>query len=432
MSTAPPPASQWPHGLPRHVTPSSRTPSAHWSLAAILSLGVVCMMDAAIVAGLLTPIKADLHLTDAAFGQIAASFTLAGVLGAPLFGYAAGKVGRKPVLLAGAVIWSLASACNALAGGVAGLLFWRSLTGFGEAAYQSLAPGWLADLYEKRWRNLVFSIFMVRNKIGSALALALGSWLASAYDWRLAFLLSGVPGVLCAIWLWFLPEPTPGASDADGPTAPVSRRLTWREQVQILKIGRYSAHLAALALFFSGVWTAQMWAPAYLHRVFALPNATASGFLAAVLLFTTPVGLLGGYLAGRWLAPHRWGLTSALAITALLTAAAFTIAFSTRDLATAKLFIILAICAFGSTAGSLTTLLVELVPAHLRTAAGSFGAIISTGISGAAAPWLLGSLSDRIGLDRAIFLGPAAFALAALIWLATLIFTASSHKADHA
>jgi hypothetical protein len=126
-----------------------------------------------------------------------------------------------------------------------------------------------------------------------------------------------------------------------------------------------------------------MWSPAYLHRVFALPNAAASGFLASVLLFTTPVGLLGGWLAGRWLAPHRWGLTSALAVTALLTAAAFTIAFSTRDLATAKLFIILAICAFGSTAGSLTTLLVELVPGHLRTAAGSFGAVISTGVSGA-------------------------------------------------
>jgi fucose permease len=134
---------------------------------------------------------------------------------------------------------------------------------------------------------------------------------------------------------------------------------------------------------------------------------------------------------GRWLAPHRWGLTSALAVTALLTAAAFTIAFSTRDLATAKLFIILAICAFGSTAGSLTTLLVELVPGHLRTAAGSFGAVISTGVSGAIAPWVLGALSDRIGLDRAIFLGPAAFALASLIWAATLIVS-SSHKADHA
>jgi MFS family permease len=138
------------------------------------------------------------------------------VLGAPLFGYGAGKLGRKPVLILGAVIWSLASACNALAGGIAGLLFWRSLTGFGEAAYQALAPGWLADLYEKRWRNLVFSVFMVRNKIGSALALALGGWLASAYDWRLAFLVSGVPGLLCAAWLWFLPEPLPGASDAPG------------------------------------------------------------------------------------------------------------------------------------------------------------------------------------------------------------------------
>jgi predicted MFS family arabinose efflux permease len=425
MSTAPPPASHWPHGLPRHVTPSSRTPSAHWSLAAILSLGVVCMMDAAIVAGLLTPIKADLHLTDAAFGQIAASFTLAGVLGAPLFGYGAGKVGANPCssgrhhLEPGLGLQRAGRRHRGPAVLAQPHRLWRGgLSGAGP---------WLAGgSLRKRWRNLVFSVFMVRNKIGSALALALGSWLASAYDWRLAFL-SGVPGCY-APWLWFLPEPLPGASDAPADRSGLPPPHL-HEQFQILKIGRYSAHLAALALFFSGVWTAQMWSPAYLHRVFALPNAAASGFLASVLLFTTPVGLLGGWLAGRWLAPHRWGLTSALAVTALLTAAAFTIAFSTRDLATAKLFIILAICAFGSTAGSLTTLLVELVPGHLRTAA--LSAQSFPPVFRARSPWVLGALSDRIGLDRAIFLGPAAFALASLIWAATLIVS-SSHKADHA
>ncbi|HZV11026.1 MAG TPA: MFS transporter [Novosphingobium sp.] len=381
-------------------------------------LGIVCVVDAMIISSLLTPIKADLGLNDEAFGRIAAAFTLAGVLGAPLFGYAAGRLGRKPVLIAGAVLWSIASAFNALAAGVAGLLFWRAVTGFGEAAYQGLAPGWLADLYDKRWRNLVFSVFMVRNKIGSALALALGAWLAGAYNWHIAFLVSGLPGLVCAAWLALLPEPRPGAADG---YAEAPRHLTWREQLSVLRHGRYAAHLAALALFFSGTATAQMWAPAYLHRVYALSNAAASGFLATVLLATLPVGLVGGYVFGRWLSPYRWGLTAALAATSLLAAGFFAQAFLTRDLATAKLFIILAICAFGSTAGSLTTLLVELVPPHLRTAAGALGAVVVAAISGALAPWLLGYLSDRIGLDRAILVGPAAYALAGLIWIASLV-----------
>jgi predicted MFS family arabinose efflux permease len=390
----------------------------HASLAILLALGVVCTFDAFIISALITPIKAELALTDERFGLIAAAFTAAGVIGAPLFGYVAGRYGRKRALIVGAVLWSLASSGGALASGVAGLMLWRALTGFGEAAYQGLAPSWLSDLYDRRWRNFVFSLFMVRNKIGSALGLALGAWLAARYDWRAAFLVSGIPGLILAATLLLLPEPEPGASDGESGG---QRRLSFGTQLGVLKVPPYVAHLAALAFFYSGTMTAQMWAPAYLHREFGLSNLEASGFMAAVLLFTAPVGLIGGFIAGRALARFATGLTWALATTSWLAAASFTVAYASHDLVTAKSFIILAVIAFGSTAGSLTTLLVEHVPAVLRASAGAIGALVSAAISGAVAPWLLGHLSDRYGLSHAIFLGPASYALAGLIWLAAAL-----------
>ncbi len=390
----------------------------HGSLLVLLALGVVCALDAGILAALLTPIKQSLGLHDQAFGAVAAAFTVAGMAGAPLFGYLAGRFGRKPVLIGAVLLWSLASSAGALTGGVASLVLWRSLTGFGEAAYQGLVPSWLSDLYDQRWRNFVFSLFMVRNKVGGALSLALGAWLASAYDWRIAFLASGVPGLLLALSLLALREPVPGASD--GHSVP-QRPSRLREQLAVFRVRPYVMHLAALGFFFSGMYTAQMWAPAYLHRVFGLSNGAAAGFMAAVLLFTAPAGLIGGYVFGRTLSRFASGLTVALAVSSLVAAVLFALAFATRDLAAAKLLIVLAVISFGSTAGSLTTLLVETAPAQLRTAAGSFGALVSAGVGGALAPWLLGYLSDRHGLDRAIFLGPAAYALAGLIWTASAI-----------
>lgn len=400
----------------------------HGALVALLALGVICVFDASIVTALLTPIKADLALNDEAFGRIAAAFTLAGIVGAPLFGYLAGRFGRKPVLIGGIVLWSLASAGGALAAGVAGLLIWRALTGFGEAAYQGLAPSWIADLYDRRWRNFVFSLYMIRNKLGTALALAVGSWIAGLYDWRAAFLLSGIPGLLLALVFLFVREPRPGA--ADGAPAAAAPRPGWRAPFGLLRIPAYAGHLAALAFFFTGTATAQMWTPAFLHRVYGLTNPEAAGFLATVLLATTPVGLIGGFLAGRILTRYRAGLALALAGTSAIAAAAFALAFLSRDLATTKAAIIVAITAFGSTAGSLTTLMVETVPPHLRPAAGSLGAVVSAGFAGIVGPWLLGFLSDVYGLDRAIFLGAAAYALAALVWLGSALARPSAPAAS--
>jgi hypothetical protein len=91
--------------------------------------------------------------------------------------------------------------------------------------------------------------------------------------------------------------------------------------------------------------------------------------VAEVLLATAPAGLIGGYLVGRYLSGSRGGMQAALSVTSFLSGALFAVAFATRDLTVAKTMAVLAIIAFGSTAGTLTTLLVETVPPALRSVA---------------------------------------------------------------
>jgi MFS transporter, Spinster family, sphingosine-1-phosphate transporter len=398
--------------------------SRHASLALLLALGVVCVVDAVIISSLLTPIKAGLHLTDEQFSRTASLLTFAGIAGAPVFAFFANRFGRKRVLLVGILLWSVASIESGLAAGLAGLLLWRATTGFGEAAYNGLTPSWIADLYSAKWRNFVFSLFMLRNKVGYAIALWVGATVASRYDWHHAFFVAGIPGLLLALGLLFLKEPSPGESD--GRILQASRPKS-KDLLQVFRYPGYVAHAVALLVFFIAQ-TALIWIPAYLHRVYGLTNKEAAGFFAGVQLYTLPIGLIGGYLAGLTLQRLRGGLAAFLSLTSFISAAAAYLAYTSHDLATTKAFIITFVCAFGASAGTLTTLVVETVPPEYRISAGSFSAIISTGVSGIVGPELIGILSDHFGLQRAILVAPTAYFIAGLLWAALAIWLAAQNR----
>ncbi|THF62792.1 MFS transporter [Pseudothauera nasutitermitis] len=398
-------------------SPSRWQHNSHASLTLIWLLGVVCVLDAMIIASLLTPIKAEFGFSDEQIGRLSSMFTLAGILGAPIFGVLANRFGRKAVLLTGVAIWSVSSIATGLATGFLGLLFWRVATGFGEAAYNTLAPSWLADLYRPRWRNLVFSLYMLKNKIGTAAALALGGWLAAEYGWRTAFFVAGLPGLLLAALLLWVREPAIGALDDIQPgEAPARARPGVRESLAVFRYPGYVLHSLALLFFFTAM-SVQIWIPAYLHRVFDLSNQQASGFLAQILLYTLPVGLLGGYFSSLFLRPFRWGFPAFLATTSLLAAGAFAIAYGSRDLTVAQIAIAAGIALFGFSAGTLTTLIVETVPPYLRNSATALSVVLTSGIAGIVGPELVGRLSDAHSLAQAVFVAPVAYAAAGLIWI---------------
>lgn len=394
---------------------------SHLSLTLIGLLGVVCVLDAAIISSLLTPIKAEFGFSDEQMGRFSSLFTLAGILGAPVMGALANRFGRKRVLLCGATVWSIASLSTGLATGFIGLLFWRAITGFSEAAYNTVAPGWLADLYRPRWRNLVFSLYMLRNKIGTAAALALGSLLAAEYGWRTAFFVAGLPGLVLALLLLKSKEPAIGAMDDANAAARDGAPLSLRDSLSVFRYPAYLLHTAGLLLFFIAM-SVQIWIPAYLHRAFALSNPQASGFLAQVLLYTLPMGLIGGYFSSLVLRPYRWGFPLFLACTSLLASGAFTLAYGSSTLAVAQGGIIAGIAAFGFSAGTLTTLIVETVPPYLRNSATAYSIVLTSGLAGVIGPELVGRLSDQATLTTAMFVAPVSYASAGVVWLALAVW----------
>ncbi|MFT4103223.1 MAG: MFS transporter [Burkholderiaceae bacterium] len=389
----------------------------HGSLALMLLLGLVGVVDMTITGALITPLKQAFALSDEQLARLTSVFNFAGMVGAPVFGWFASRHGRKASIVLGAVVWSIGSIASGFAGGLTSLLLWRALTGFGEAAYNGLAASWLADLYRPRARPLVMAAYMVKNKVGVAVAMALGGWAAARWGWEAAFLIAGAPGLLFALLLARVREPVAGVTDGEPPLA-APRRIGFREGLVVLRHPGFVIHTVAVLLFYVGM-IGQSWIPAFLHRAYDIDNKTASLYLAQVMLYTLPAGLIGGFLAGRYLRAQAWAFPLFLAATMLLAAAQLWLAYSVHDEQLTRWLIGTATATFGLSMGPMTTLSMETVPPALRPHA-TFLFVPVLGIATILAAQALGLASDAFGLDRAILISPAGYLGAGLVWLVFL------------
>ena len=140
------------------------------------------------------------------------------------------------------------------------------------------------------------------------------------------------------------------------------------------------------------------------------------------------MGLLGGYFSSLVLRQYRWGFPLFLASTSILASLAFSLAYSSPTLSHAQVGIIAGIAAFGFSAGTLTTLIVETVPPYLRNSAMAYSIVLTSGLAGVIGPELVGQLSDRYTLGVAMYVAPVTYASAGIVWLVLALWLARSQS----
>src|SRR5207245_3123398 len=89
------------------------------------------------------------------------------------------------------------------------------LIGFGEAGYAAVAPAIISDLFAREKRARTLAVFYTATPVGSALGFVIGGFVAQRWDWRHAFWVAGVPGLLFAVLAVFMGEPARGAQDEE-------------------------------------------------------------------------------------------------------------------------------------------------------------------------------------------------------------------------
>jgi len=124
-----------------------------------------------------------------------------------VWGPVADRVGRRPVLLWGLLIYTLASVGSVLAASIETLIAWRVLQGASMAAAVVCARAIVRDLYEPQQGAQVMSLALSGLGVLAILAPALGGLAAHYWGWRAALGLVAAMGALTgAFVVWRLPE----------------------------------------------------------------------------------------------------------------------------------------------------------------------------------------------------------------------------------
>ena len=156
----------------------------------------------------LGPLSVDMYLPalPAIAGELAASyaevqqslsaFVLGLGAGQLLFGPLSDRVGRRPVLAAGLILYALASGALALASDVPQLVLLRFLQALGGAAGVVLARAIVRDLFEGIEAARALAFVMLVTGIAPLLAPLIGGWLLLLASWRAVFWLLAAFGAL--------------------------------------------------------------------------------------------------------------------------------------------------------------------------------------------------------------------------------------------
>ncbi|WP_031086556.1 MFS transporter [Streptomyces sp. NRRL WC-3549] len=178
----------------------ARADRARRPVVAALMLGMgLAAIDGTIVATAVPQIVGDLG-GFAVFSWLFSGYLLAVTVTLPVYGKLSDTFGRKPVLVAGIILFLVGSLLCAAAWNMAALIAFRVVQGLGGGALQGTVQTIAADLYPLKERPRIQAKLSTVWATSSVAGPALGGLLASYADWRWIFLVNLPVGGL-ALWL---------------------------------------------------------------------------------------------------------------------------------------------------------------------------------------------------------------------------------------
>src|SRR4030088_2967904 len=165
-------------------------------------------------------IARDLSFSNQQVGLIASALSFTWAVSAFLGGALSDHTGRrKAVLLASAIAFSLCSVISGLAGSFLALFAARFLMGLVEGPFMPVCQSLLASESEdsRRGHNMGVMQNFGSNLLGSFVAPLVLVPLAAHWNWRAAFFLAGVPGLVMAVLIArYVHEPQKKSQPAAG------------------------------------------------------------------------------------------------------------------------------------------------------------------------------------------------------------------------
>lgn len=268
-----------------------------WGAVLALSLCVVAVIASEFMPiALLTPIAADLRITEGSAGQAIAVSGLLAVLTSLVISPATRGIDRRVVLLGLTLLMIGSGVMVALAPSAGVFMAGRALVGIVIGGFWSMSAATVMRLVPEADVPRALGLLNGGNALATTVAAPLGSFLGQYIGWRGAFFAVVPLGVVTLIRLFSTLPPMPAQQSASGSVFRVLRR----RQVPL--------GMLAVTLFFLGQFALFTYLRPFLETV----TGVGVPALSLILLVVGAAGLVGTYAIGSLLRTRLYSLLIAM------------------------------------------------------------------------------------------------------------------------
>ena len=179
----------------------------HYRLLAVSYLGwMFDAMNSGLISFVLKPLSAELGLTPGVVGLLLSAWLMGMLIGAFLMGTLADRIGRKPVIGASLLLYSIPAGLCGLADRWELIAALRFLAGIGASSYMAVTSTLVSECFPRRMRGRAVAFLESAWAFGWLLAAYLGLILAPTRGWRPVILAGFTPLIAAMLFQILVPE----------------------------------------------------------------------------------------------------------------------------------------------------------------------------------------------------------------------------------
>jgi predicted MFS family arabinose efflux permease len=377
------------------VSEPVRSPVKGWLAVLAVTLGIFALMTSELLpVGLLTPVGADLDVSEGTAGLMVTVPGLVAAISAPLVTVATGRLDRRIVLAVLVGLMGAANLASSFATNFAVVLIARFLIGISVGGFWSIAGGIALRLVPERHVTRATAVIFGGVETASVLGVPTGTFLGDLSGWRTAFAAVGVLGLISLACMVFLL-----------PKLPAERTIRFAELPQVLTTN--AGVRAGIAMTFL-VITGHFLAYTFVRPILQSHGVDAVG---ALLLAFGIAGICGNFLAGALIATRL--RQTILGISVVIALAMVLLATVDHTVITAGATLVLWGLGYGAVPVTFQTWILKASPKTTEAASSLYVSVFNLSIALGA---LTGGLAvDGIATTSVLWIGAALSILTPLV-----------------
>jgi MFS family permease len=395
-----------------------------WLFAGLFLLYMFDYIDREVVSSVIPFLKHDLGVTDTQAGSLASAVYWSIVIFTFPASILVDRWSRRRSVGLMVMLWSIATGAAAFVRTFPQLFLTRCGVGVGEAGYSPGGTAMISAMYPIEKRSRMMGLWNASIPLGSAIGVAIGGVIATAWSWKHAFGLVAIPGfVIGVLFFFFARDYRTVRLERPATETRAARRLRIREIVHDFL---HTPSLLLTYLAFAGntfLTSAYLiWLPSYFVRTQGMAAGPA-GLKASSIMLTAIVGApLGGFLVDAWRKRRVAARPLFAGLSTLLSAGIWLLAFGVLS-GTAQ-YVVMIVAAMStllylSGASAVTQ---DVVHPGLWAVSYAICVIVQNLLGSSTGPLVTGAISDRFGLPAAMLAVPIASGLAGILFLAASAF----------